>query len=131
MPARTGLWRAQLADLSIVDRNSRPGHYGVTRILNAIVPPALVATAHSLMVTFPAEETNADHTAPTPGVLTGEIETAILVAAISGHRTESTYRRYDIVSPGDMETAKQKLTDYARTSTKLSTMPERKKRGRL
>jgi integrase len=50
---------------------------------------------------------------------------------ISGHRTESTYRRYDIVSPGDMEAAKQKLTDYARTSTKLSTMPERKKRGSL
>jgi integrase len=48
---------------------------------------------------------------------------------ISGHRTEATYRRYDIVSQGDLEVAKQKLTDYARTSTKLSTMPERKRRG--
>ena len=46
---------------------------------------------------------------------------------MSGHRTESTYRRYAIVSQGDIETAKEKLTNYARTSTKLSTMPERKK----
>jgi hypothetical protein len=44
-------------------------------------PPALVATAHSLMVTFPVEETNALHTAPVPGVLTGEIANAILVCA--------------------------------------------------
>ena len=48
---------------------------------------------------------------------------------ISGHRTESTYRRYAIVSQGDIEAAKEKLTDYAQTSTKLSTMPDRKKGG--
>ena len=54
----------------------------MTLILNAIVPPAEVATAHSLIVTLPAEETKADHTAPTPGVLTGEMLTAMVVAAL-------------------------------------------------
>lgn len=33
--------------------------------------------------------------------------------AISGHRTESVYRRYDIVSQGDFETANE-LTDYTK-----------------
>ena len=48
-------------------------------MLNAIDPPALVATAHSFIVTCPVVLTNADHTAPTPGVLAGETETAMLV----------------------------------------------------
>lgn len=50
-------------------------------MLKAIVPPALTATAHSFMVTLPAEETNADHCAPTPGVLTGEAVATIEVVA--------------------------------------------------
>lgn len=50
-------------------------------ILNAIEPPAEAATAHSLMVTFPADETKADHTAPTPGVLTGEAVAVMAVVA--------------------------------------------------
>lgn len=49
--------------------------------MKAIVPPALIATAHSLIVTSPEEETNPDQTAPTPGVLTGETETAMPVVA--------------------------------------------------
>src|SRR3954469_20127801 len=50
-------------------------------MLKAIVPPALAATAHSLIVIFPADDTKADHPAPTPGVLTGETETVIAVVA--------------------------------------------------
>lgn len=50
-------------------------------MLKAMLPPALAATAHSLIVTLPAEETNADHTAPTPGVLTGETSATIAVVA--------------------------------------------------
>lgn len=56
-------------------------HYGIARMLNAMVPPALAATAHSVMVTFPEEETNPLYTAPTPGVLTGDTTTAMLVSA--------------------------------------------------
>jgi hypothetical protein len=32
--------------------------------------------------------------------------------AISGHRTESVYRRYDIVSPRDLKLASAKLEAY-------------------
>lgn len=39
---------------------------------------------------------------------------------ISGHRTESTYRRYDIVSHSDIETAKAALEEFAQTGKKLS-----------
>ena len=46
-----------------------------------MLPPAEVATAHSLIVTLPAEETKALQTAPTPGVLTGDTTTAMLVPA--------------------------------------------------
>lgn len=50
-------------------------------MLNAMLPPALAATAHSVIVTFPADETTADHCAPTPGVLTGDAFATMLVVA--------------------------------------------------
>jgi hypothetical protein len=48
-----------------------------------MLPPALVAVAHSVIVTVPALVTEADQVAPTPGVLCGEATTAILVAAFA------------------------------------------------
>jgi hypothetical protein len=33
---------------------------------------------------------------------------------ISGHRTESVYRRYDIVVEGDLKVAGEKLAEYHR-----------------
>jgi hypothetical protein len=32
--------------------------------------------------------------------------------AITGHKTEAVYRRYDIVAPGDLEVAAAKLGQY-------------------
>jgi hypothetical protein len=49
--------------------------------------------------------------------------------SISGHRTESVYKRYDIVSSGDIQSAKEKLTEYAKLGTKLGTMALQKKPG--
>jgi hypothetical protein len=34
--------------------------------------------------------------------------------AISGHRTESVYRRYDIVADSDLQAAAQKMEQYQR-----------------
>ena len=39
--------------------------------------------------------------------------------AITGHRTESVYKRYDIVSTGDIDSAKQKLTEFGKLGQKL------------
>lgn len=49
--------------------------------------------------------------------------------AISGHRTESVYRRYDIVSQADFETAKERLTDYAKMGIKIVITPKRENRA--
>jgi len=35
-----------------------------------------------------------------------------IAMAISGHKTEAVYRRYDIVAPGDLEVAAAKLERY-------------------
>ena len=32
--------------------------------------------------------------------------------SISGHRTESVYKRYDIVADGDLKAAAKKMTEY-------------------
>jgi hypothetical protein len=41
--------------------------------------------------------------------------------AITGHLTEATYRRYDIVSTADMDSAKQKMEAYQKQGeTKLA-----------
>ena len=44
----------------------------------------------------------------------------------SGHKTESVYRRYDIVSPQDMKLAAAKMENYLEglKSTKITTVEE-------
>lgn len=40
--------------------------------------------------------------------------------AIRGHKTESVYRRYEIVSPRDINTAKIKMEQYVERSMRQS-----------
>ncbi|MEI9975089.1 MAG: hypothetical protein WDO73_25365 [Ignavibacteriota bacterium] len=37
---------------------------------------------------------------------------------ISGHKTESVYRRYDIVATGDLQDAAKRLEEYAKQQAK-------------
>jgi integrase len=48
---------------------------------------------------------------------------------ISGHLTESVYKRYDIVSRGDIDTAKKKLAEYTKLGINLGIVAGKKKTG--
>jgi integrase len=54
-----------------------------------------------------------------------------IAMSISGHKTESVYRRYDIVSPQDLKIAAAKLDNYlgeirARGNNPVATIPDKK-----
>lgn len=42
---------------------------------------------------------------------------------LSGHKTESVYRRYDIVSEGDLQIAVERLSAFNHLKTPLKVMP--------